>query len=55
MPGRALSGDRQRPDARRLDGGLGGLAADDLTLIPDVHENVFQKAFDTLDQRFFGG
>lgn len=26
---------------------------DDLELIPNVHENVFQKAFDTLDQRFF--
>ena len=28
---------------------------DDLQLIPDVHENVFQKAFDTVDERFFGG
>jgi uncharacterized protein YndB with AHSA1/START domain len=28
---------------------------DDLELIPNVHENVFQKAFDTVDQRFFGG
>jgi hypothetical protein len=28
---------------------------DDLELIPSVHENVFQKAFDTLDRRFFGG
>lgn len=26
---------------------------DDLELIPNVHENVFQKAFDTLDQRYF--
>lgn len=26
---------------------------DDLELIPNVHDNVFQKAFDTLDQRFF--
>lgn len=26
---------------------------DDLELIPNVHENVFQKAFDTLDLRFF--
>lgn len=28
---------------------------DDLELIPNVHENVFQKAFDTIDERFFGG
>jgi uncharacterized protein YndB with AHSA1/START domain len=28
---------------------------DDLELIPNVHENVFQKAFDTVDRRFFGG
>lgn len=27
---------------------------DDLELIPNVHENVFQKAFDTVDERFFG-
>jgi hypothetical protein len=27
---------------------------DDLELIPAVHENVFQKAFDTVDARFFG-
>ena len=27
---------------------------DDLELIPTVHENVFQKAFDTVDARFFG-
>ena len=27
---------------------------DDLELIPNVHENVFQKAFDTVSERFFG-
>lgn len=27
---------------------------DDLELIPNVHENVFQKAFDTVSKRFFG-
>jgi hypothetical protein len=27
---------------------------DDVELIPNVHENVFQKAFDTVDERFFG-
>jgi hypothetical protein len=27
---------------------------DDLELIPNVHENVFQKAFDTVNERFFG-
>lgn len=26
---------------------------DDLELIPTIHENVFQKAFDTLDAQFF--
>jgi uncharacterized protein YndB with AHSA1/START domain len=26
---------------------------DDLTLIPNVHHNVFQKAFDTLNEKFF--
>lgn len=28
---------------------------DDLRLIPDIHANVFQKAFDTLNERFFPG
>lgn len=28
---------------------------DDVTLITDVHQNVFQKAFDTLNTRFFPG
>lgn len=28
---------------------------DDVRLIPDIHENVFQKAFDTLNERFFHG
>ena len=28
---------------------------DDLTLIPQVHHDVFQKAFDTLNERFFAG
>lgn len=28
---------------------------DDLELIPNVHENVFQKAFDTLDRQLQGG
>jgi hypothetical protein len=27
---------------------------DDLELIPNVHQNVFQKAFDAVDERFFG-
>ncbi len=26
---------------------------DDATLIPDIHRNVFQKAFDTLNERYF--
>ena len=30
-------------------------ANDEVRLIPDIHENVFQKAFDTLNERFFGG
>jgi hypothetical protein len=28
---------------------------DDVALIPDIHANVFQKAFDTLNERFFPG
>jgi hypothetical protein len=28
---------------------------DDVKLIPDIHQNVFQKAFDTLNERFFPG
>lgn len=28
---------------------------DDVALIPGIHENVFQKAFDTLNERFFSG
>jgi hypothetical protein len=28
---------------------------DDVALIPDIHANVFQKAFDTLNERYFGG
>jgi Polyketide cyclase / dehydrase and lipid transport len=28
---------------------------DDATLIADIHQNVFQKAFDTLNERFFAG
>jgi uncharacterized protein YndB with AHSA1/START domain len=28
---------------------------DDLDLIPNVHNNVFQKAFDTIDAKYFGG
>jgi len=28
---------------------------DDVTLIPDIHLNVFQKAFDTLNERYFSG
>ncbi len=28
---------------------------DDVKLIPDIHENVFQKAFDTLNERYFSG
>jgi carbon monoxide dehydrogenase subunit G len=28
---------------------------DDVALIPDIHQNVFQKAFDTLNERFFPG
>jgi len=30
-------------------------ANDDARLIPDIHENVFQTAFDTLNERFFPG
>lgn len=30
-------------------------ANDDVALIPNIHENVFQKAFDTLNERFFSG
>lgn len=30
-------------------------ANDDVALIPDIHNNVFQKAFDTLNERFFSG
>ena len=30
-------------------------ANDDVALIPDIHENVFQKAFDTLNERYFSG
>ncbi len=30
-------------------------ANDDVVLIPDIHQNVFQKAFDTLNERFFPG
>jgi hypothetical protein len=30
-------------------------ANDDVALIPDIHNNVFQKAFDTLNERYFGG
>jgi hypothetical protein len=30
-------------------------ANDDVALIPDIHNNVFQKAFDTLNERFFPG
>jgi hypothetical protein len=28
---------------------------DDVALIPDIHMNVFQKAFDTLNERYFPG
>jgi hypothetical protein len=28
---------------------------DDVALIPDIHQNVFQKAFDTLNARYFPG
>lgn len=28
---------------------------DDVVLIPDIHANVFQKAFDTLNERYFRG
>ena len=28
---------------------------DDVRLIPEIHANVFQKAFDTLNERFFHG
>ena len=28
---------------------------DDVALIPDIHANVFQKAFDTLNERYFSG
>lgn len=28
---------------------------DDVALIPDIHANVFQKAFDTLNERYFAG
>jgi hypothetical protein len=30
-------------------------ANDDVALIPDIHTNVFQKAFDTLNERYFPG
>ena len=30
-------------------------ANDDVRLIPDIHANVFQKAFDTLNERYFPG
>ncbi len=30
-------------------------ANDDVALIPEIHTNVFQKAFDTLNARFFSG
>jgi hypothetical protein len=30
-------------------------ANDDVTLIPTIHDNVFQKAFDTLNERYFPG
>ncbi len=30
-------------------------ANDDAALIPDIHQNVFQKAFDTLNERYFHG